>query len=66
MTAEKKYLAKLLREQLEVGKSNMSVGSGSQWARGDELVTRTILLARDFAEYLDAAEAEQFLTACGV
>lgn len=58
-------LAALIREQIATGRSNMEVGSGQQWARGDELVTRATLLARDFSR-VKGVDANAFLAACGV
>lgn len=58
-------LAALIREQVITGKENMAVGAGSQWARGDELVTRATLLAREFAEKTSVDRAA-FLKACGI
>lgn len=58
-------LAALIREQIQTGKSNMDIGAGSQWARGDELVTRATLLAGDFARVASVDRAE-FLKACGL
>ena len=58
-------LAALIREQIATGRSNMDVGSGQHWARGDELVTRATLLARDFSRAKGVGTLA-FLAACGV
>ena len=63
--AQAETLAALIREQIATGRSNMEAGSGQQWARGDELVTRATLLARVFSR-VKGVDADAFLAACGV
>lgn len=67
--ADYQTLAQLLLENLAVAQDNKTAAeasrSGSQWARGDELETRTILLARAFAGAA-SVDREAFLKACGV
>lgn len=63
--AQAETLAALIREQIATGRSNMEAGSGQQWARGDEIVTRATLLARVFSR-VKGVDADAFLAACGV
>lgn len=63
-------IAKMLREQLRTARDNIETskqgpGNSSQWARGDELETRTILFAREFAECA-SVDKSAFLRACGI